>query len=446
MSDFRKSIFAIALPVSFQSLIQASLSMIDQFMIGQLGTNAIASVGLGAKGLFILLFVLSGIGGGASVFISQYQGKGEENKIAQVMCVTLLSGGIITAVFFFVSIVTPGAFISLFTGDPAVRTGGASYLRYISAGYLPLLAVITWSAVLRSTGHTKLPMYAGLVSVAVNTFLNYLLIFGHGPFPPMGLEGAALATTASRFIEAAFLLTVVFSRRLPGSFPPREWLRISPDFIRPFAVTTVPLVLTELLWVLGDSAFSAIYGRIGTIELAAMTLTGPVQMITIGLLTGISTAAAVILGNELGSDNSERAGQYAGKFLIIGIAGTAFLGLIVVLLSPVYVSAFRISPESADMALKILRLFALVLWIKVSNMIMGNGILRSGGDTRFVMMMDTIGMWLIGVPMGILAAFVWKLPFPLVYMAVTVEEVIRMIFMLNRTRSGKWLNNLVKEL
>jgi putative MATE family efflux protein len=446
MKSFQKTILTIALPVSLQSLVQASLSMIDQFMIGQLGTDAIASVGLGAKGLFILLFVLSGIGGGASVFASQYWGKGEKNKIAQVMGLTLLSGGIITLFFFLISSLTPRLFIALFSTDPSVLAGGASYLRLVAPGYFPLLVVITWSAVLRSTGHTKLPMYAGIISVLVNTGLNYLLIFGVGPVPSMGVEGAALATTVARFAEAAVLLFIVYVKHFPGAASLKEMGRISQDFVKPFAFTTVPLVLTELLWVLGDSAFSAIYGRIGTAELAAMTLTGPVQMITIGLMTGISTAAAVILGNELGRDNPEKAEKYARNFIIIGIAGTVVMGILVILLAPLYVSAFKISRESAELTEKILRLFALVLWVKVSNMIMGNGILRSGGDTRFVMMMDTMGMWMIGVPLGVVSAFVFKLPFPLVYLLVSLEEVVRMVFMLHRTGSGKWLNNLVKEI
>jgi len=446
MNKYYKSLLNIAIPVSLQSLIQASLNMIDQFMIGRLGSEAIASVGLGSKGLFILLFVIAGIGGGASIFISQYWGKQDRDKIGQVIGITLISGGIITTLFFLLSFAVPQYFIGLFTTDPVIISSGAKYLKLISPGYFPLLMIITWSASLRSTGHTKLPMYGGLISVAVNTVLNYLFIFGFAFIPAMGIEGAAIATTTARFIEAAIILTTVYMKRLPGSVSIREMTGISLPFARLFAATSIPLVLTEFIWVLGDSAFSAIYGRIGTDELAAMTITGPIQMLTIGLLTGVSTAAAVILGNELGADNKERASRYATRFILTGIVLTLFLGLLVIFFSKFYVSIYNVSDNVADASVKILMIFGIILWVKVTNMILGNGVLRSGGDTRFVLMMDSAGMWLIGVPAGIIAAFVLKLPFPVVYMLVTVEEIIRMIFMLFRTRSGKWLNNLVEEI
>lgn len=446
MNSFRKSLLAIAIPVSLQSLIQASLSMIDQFMIGQLGAEAVASVGIGSKGLFILLFVLSGIGGGASIYVSQYWGKGEKNKIAQVLGIALLSGGLVSMLFFLFSFFTPFHFIRLFSADRAVLDAGSAYLRLIAPGYFPLLLVIAWSSVLRSTGHTKLPLYAGFISVIINTVLNWIFIFGVAIVPAMGVEGAALATTLARCLEALILLVVVYGKKFPGAFSIKELLTISPDFVKSFAITSVPLVLTEFIWVLGDSAFSAIYGRIGTGELAAMTLTGPIQMISFGLMSGVSTAAAVIIGNELGGNNKDLARKYGRRFILLSISMSLIIGLVIVLAAPFYVSFFNVEESVAQLTIGILKLFSLVLWIKVCNMVMGNGILRSGGDTKFVMMMDTIGMWCIGVPLGILSAFVWNLPFPMVYLIVSAEEAVRMFFMMKRTGSGRWLNNLVENI
>ena len=446
MKRYYKSLLNIAIPVSLQSLIQASLNMIDQFMIGKLGEGAIASVGIGSKGLFILLFVIAGIGGGASIFIAQYWGKKEKDKIGRVLGITLLSGSFVTIIFFIISFVFPQQFISVFTKDVEILTFGTEYLKIISLGYFPMLLVVAWSSALRSTGHTKLPLYAGLISVFLNTALNYILIFGFASIPAMGIKGAAIATSLARLIEAAIIIIYAYWKKLPGSVSIRELLHIPRTFAKAFAITSIPLVLTEFIWVLGDTMFSVIYGRIGTEELAAMTITGPVQMLTIGLLTGLSTAAAVILGNELGADNKETASVYAKRFIFTGILLTALLGLMVIALSRFYVSLFNVSPSVRESAVNILMIFGIILWVKVSNMIMGNGILRSGGDTRFVLMMDTFGMWAIGVPAGFIAAFVLKLPFPLVYLIVTMEEFVRMILMYKRTRSGKWLNNLVEEL
>jgi len=416
--------------------------MIDQLMIGQLGEQAIAAVGLASRPQWILLFIVMGIAGGASIFIAQYWGRGDRSQIPQVMGIAFAAGGVFIVLFALLSLVTPRAVLSLFTTDRCVIEAGSPYLAIISAGYLPLLLINVYSAVLRSTGHTRLPLYAGLVSVLLNTGLNYLLIFGKAGLPELGVNGAALATSAARITEALIILSVVYRKKLPGAVRPGKMFRFQPDFLRRFVATTVPLVMTEFIWVVGDSLFSVIYGRMGTVSLAAVTLTQPVQNLTVGFFTGLSTAAAVMLGNELGAERFNRAGSYARRYLRLGLMLTILLGGAVIALSSVYVRLFNVPPEVRESARLVMNIFGGFLWIKVLNMTIGNGILRSGGDTRFVLTTDTLGMWGLGIPAGFLAAFIFGLPVHMVYLVICLEEAVRLGLGVLRIRSGKWLRNL----
>lgn len=199
--DYIRMMLHIAIPISVQSLIQASLNMIDQFMIGQLGETSIAAVGLGGRLSFILLLSLGGITSAASIYTDQFWGKKNTKYIDRVLGSTLICGMIVTLFFTLISLVSPEWVMSIYTEDVSVIQTSSSYMKIISLGYIPMLFVMTYSSVLRSTENAKLPMYTGLLCVVLNTILNYLLIFGKFGLPELGVQGAAIATLISRFTE-----------------------------------------------------------------------------------------------------------------------------------------------------------------------------------------------------------------------------------------------------
>lgn len=445
--ELLKKLFAIAIPIALQSTVQSSLSLIDQMMIGKLGAQAIASVGLGHRVLFIFVVLLSGVSASTSIYASQFFGSGEKKKISSIMGISIIISLIISVAYIIGSILIPESMISVFTKDATVIGLGAEYLKAISIIIVPISINLIYSSVLRSAGNTKLPMYCGILSVGTNTVLNYLLIFGKFGCPALGVAGAAYATVISRVIETLVLVIVIYKKKLPAAIPFREMFNgIDKKLIKIFIITALPVVINEVSWVLGDSAFAVIYGRMGTYQLAALTLTYPVVGLTIGFLSGLSASAGVILGNYLGAGEHEKAYKCSFRIIKIGIASSLIIGLAAGLLSNYYVDIYSVEVEVKNYTYSMLLIYSMIMWTKVSNMIIGGGILRSGGNTKIVMIMEIIGMWGVGVPLGILSAYVWNLPVTSVYLIVATEEFARFFMGLYLVKTKKWIRNITAEI
>ncbi|MBB6713262.1 MATE family efflux transporter [Clostridium gasigenes] len=442
--SYYKTMLAIAIPVSVQSLFQASLSVIDQFMVGQLGQEAIATVGLGSRFSFIFLVTLSAVGTTTSIMVSQYWGKKDTKNIVNVFGGNLIFGMIITVIFSLISLMFSKQVLGIYTNDMSIVELGSKYLVINAIGYIPMLLITIYASVLRSTEHVKSPMYAGAFAVVLNTLLNYLLIFGNFGFPKMGVLGAAYATTITRFLEAGLLIAFTYANKYPGAYKIKEICDISSVFIKKILVISTPLLINEFMWALGETMYSIVYGRMGTSEVASMTLTYPIQSLSIGLFAGMSSAAGIMIGNKLGLGENELAFKYSKKFIKMGIVGSTIFGILLVACSNLYISIFNISSDLKECTFKLLVMFSIVLWIKVSNMIIGGGILRSGGKTKYTLYLDIIGTWGIGVPLGFVSAFVLKLPIHWVYLIISGEEFVRFIIGLKIMHSRKWMDNLTE--
>lgn len=436
--DFLKAVLAIALPISLQALIQSGLSMIDQMMIGQSGEAAIAGVGLGGTISFILMITLGGVVTGGSIFMAQYFGASDEGGIQKTLVTTTKLGIFIAVLIGGLAALFPTSLLKIFTKDLLVIDAGARYMGIIALSYLPMFLIMNFSSVLRNTGKVRFPMYTGIVSVLMNTGLNYILIFGAFGLPAMGIEGAAIATLLTRWAESIvlFLILLKSSRVYLPSL--KQFLSFDLAFDKMFLLTVYPVFLNELIWVLGDSMYSVIYGHMGTSQMAAMTMTFPVQGMFIGLFTGLSSAAGMLIGNALGQDDVEAAGLKAKQLMNLTLFGGIAVSVVIMGLAPLYVSFYTVSGEAADMATKLLMVFGAVIWMKVSNMVLGNGILRSGGQTKFTFYVDVLGLWGIGVPLGFLAAFYFNFSIVGVYLLIAVEELVRLALCLIRLKSGKW--------
>lgn len=433
---------AIAVPVSIQSLFQASLSVIDQFMVGKLGENAIAAVGLGSRFPSIFLVTLAAVGTTTSIMASQYWGVKDEKNIKNVVGGNLLFGFIITAVFLLLSTLFSEQVLSVYTKDARIIEMGSRYLVINAAGYIPMLLIMIYASVLRSTGHVKAPMYAGVFAVVLNTSLNYIFIFGKFGLHPMNYMGTAYATTIARVLEALLLIAFTYLNKYPGAYKIRELFSFKIDFIKQILIIAAPLIANEFLWALGETMYSIVYGRMGTDQIAAMTLTYPIQNLCIGLFTGLGSAAGIMVGNKLGQGDSETAFKYSKKFVQLGVAGSVILGILLAGFSNLYISAFNISSQLRNCTYSLLTMYSIILWVKVSNMVIGGGILRSGGKTKYTLYLDMLGTWGIGVPLGFISAFLLKLPIQWVYLLISSEELVRFIIGLKIMYSRKWMNNL----
>ena len=443
---FLSDIGRIALPITLQSVIMSLLAMTDQLMVGQLGAVAIASVGISAKLTAIVSVVLAGLASGISIYCAQYWGRGDTVRIRHLLGFGLGVGLLFAGGLALVVGALPQLAMSPFTTDPRVFAEGAIFVQLLAISYLPSMLTMIYSAVLRSTGEVKLPMYASTSAVVINVVLNYLLIFGHFGCPKLGLMGAAIATCIARCLELAIILVVAYGQRHVVAVQRLgELFGMERGLLGRFLATSLPLMLTELLWVLGESGYAVVYGRMGTDELAAMTMTYPLQGLSIGLLSGLAGAASVLIGHRLGANNFEGAIDYAGKLIRIGVLCALLIGGAVALCSPYYVALYNTPAEVQRMGQLCVLVFCGFLWIKVANMIVAGGVLNSGGDSKFVFGMESMATWLIGVPSGFVMAFYFELPIYWVYLILSVEELVRLVVGYARVRSKKWVRSLIQE-
>ena len=442
MSGFVRTLARIAVPVTLQSMLQASFSIIDQVMIGQLGEESIAAVGLCGNFTLIFSVVMNAVGAVAGILIAQFLGAGDRREAWCSFFVSSLTGTILASLFTFAAALFPAPILSLYTNDAGILRAGCLYFPLIALAYIPMALSNVFSAYLRCKEHAGIPFLASLISVFVNTGLNYVLIFGALGAPTLGIQGAGIATLVSQLVNLGLILPgLIRSVQKDGDRPvfTLSFTRIRP---RDYLIMILPILVSEFLWSLGQNVESAFYGHLGTDSLAAYTLTSPVQSLVVGALSGLSAASGVIVGKRLGSRETDAAYQDSKKIMIAGLFGSVLVSVLLIFLTGTYVSFYNVSDAVRATGRILLMVFALYAPVKVENMILGGGILKSGGDTKTVLVIDTLGTWCVGIPLCLLAARVLHFDIVGVYSLLTTEEIFRLVLSLVVFRKKKWMISL----
>ena len=439
---FMKTVLSIAIPVALQCMLQSSFSIIDQIMIGQLGSISIAAVGIAGKFSSIYQVVVSAIAVVAGIMIAQYMGKQEQEQVDKSLSVNLTAAILLALGFTAACLGVPELVMGIYTEDTAMCAVAASYLRLIAFTFLPMAGAILLSTMLRCMEKASLPLYASIVAAIVNTGLNYVLIFGKLGFAPMGVDGAAIATVMAQIanfllIWGAFLKSY---RKTGSNF--HFSLRLGTEGYRQYLWMLLPILITEFMWSLGENVYASIYGHMGTIACAAMTLTNPIQGLMIGALSGLSQAAGILIGKSLGKKDYDEAYANSKKLIWYGLCGAVILSAMLITTKAFYVDIYAVEAVTKAIASDILLAFALVAPIKVLNMILGGGIVRSGGKTKLIMWIDLMGTWIFGVPLGYLSAFVLNLPIPYVYFILSLEEAVRLLVTVVVFKKKIWMQSL----
>lgn len=440
--SFFSSVCSLAIPVALQSMLQASFSIVDQIMIGQLGSVSVAGVGLAGKFASIYSVIVSAVGVVAGIMISQYLGQKNQREVRRSFLVNLLIAVGLAGVFTLLCGGFPAQIMGLYTTDAPMRQSASVYLQIITATYLPLAGATLLSTLLRCMDKAQLPLYASIASAVLNTGLNYLLIFGRLGLPAMGASGAAIATVISTWVNFLLMLAMLGRHGALLKTAGNSGEKMGKFNLMQYFSMLMPILVCEFLWSLGENIYAAIYGHMGTDASAAMTLINPVQSLVIGALCGLSQAASVIIGKELGSREYNQAYRDSWRLIRYGLFGAVILSALVVVASPLYVQIYQVDDAVKLLTRQILLAYALIAPFKVLNMIAGGGILRSGGKTNYVMWIDMIGTWVFGVPLGLLSAFVWKLSIPCVYFILSLEECVRFGITVLALRSKRWMQSL----
>lgn len=440
--EFLARMVRLAGPITVQQLVMVLLGLIDMLMIGQLGDVAVAGVGLANQVFFLLFLLLFGISSGAAIFTAQYWGRRDVRRIRSVLGLSLLLSLTSGLAFTLVSLLLPTQVLGIYSTDPAVIATGERYLRLVALGFIATAITYSYGGVLRSIEQVRLPMVISLLAVGINTILNYGLIFGHFGLPALGVAGAAIATTGTRWLECGLLLLAIYHRRLPLAARLPELFHWTVIPLPQYFKTSLPVVLTEILWSLGVTTYHVVYARIGIEAIAAVNIALSIDRVTFVIFIGMAHAAAIMIGNQIGAGGQDQAMVYARRFLVLGPLVAVVVGLLLILIANPILGLYQVSDLTRDYAYRILVVIALLLAVRVSNMLLLIGVLRSGGDTRFGFIIDAGAIWVVGVPLALMGAFVWHWPVYAVYLLVMAEEVVKLSLGLWRVFSQRWIHQL----
>lgn len=452
--EFLRKTMAITIPVAIQNLLNTALNMIDTVMISQLGETAIAAVGLANKFFFVFALLMFGICSGSSILAAQYWGKREPLNIKRVLYIALIIGVGGAMIFMLAALFAPELVMRIFTPERDTIADGVKYLVVIAFSY-PLTAItMVFISILRSMNYVKLPIIITSISILVNGTLNYGLIFGKLGMPELGITGAALATLIARIVECVSLLILVYMHKAGdgalGDFvyskaeqgPVKERF-INNGIIYKYATTAAPVMINEFMWGLGVTMYSLVYGRMGNAAVAAITIESTIEQGLTVFFFGVSAAAAVILGNELGSGQLKKAEEDSKKFMLLQLSLTVIAGILAMLIKEPVIAWFGQSEQVGSYVSKILNIFVILLPVKMINNILITAVFRSGADTKASLFIDVSGVWLIGIPMAVIGGLVLKQPVYVVFAMVGIEEVYKLILSLLRYRQKKWVRNIV---
>lgn len=439
---FLRTVCNIAIPVMFQCMLQSSFSMIDQIMVGQLGSVNIAAIGLAGKFFSIFTVTVAAIATVAGIMISQYLGKQEKTEVDKSFSINMIAAMILALIFMVLCIFIPEKIMRIYTEESEICKVAASYLRILAITFIPVAGATLVSTMLRCMEKASFPLYASIVSAIVNTVLNYIMIFGKFGIPAMGVKGAAIATVISQIVNLIIMLIALVKLYKKEGRIFAFSIKLGKAGYQQYFVMLIPILITEFFWSLGENVYASVYGHMGTAACAAMTLTNPIQGLMIGALSGLAQAAGILIGKSLGKEEYDEAYQNAKKLTYYGFVGSLCLSILLILLRNLYVDIYAVEDSVKLLAGNVLVAFAFISPVKVLNMILSGGIIRSGGKTKLVMWIDMIGTWGFGVPLGFLSAFVFGMPIYWVYFILSLEEVIRLLIGVVVFRTKTWMQSL----
>lgn len=441
-----KKIIILALPIMIQALLVNGVSFIDTLMIGQLGIVSIAAVGVASQLFFIITMLLNGIAAGAGIFISQYWGARNPKGIQRILGISISFTILCTGLIAIFTTIFPQTIMKLFTHETSIIEAGNTYLRFVGFSYVLTGISFMYSVGLRSTNDTRTPLMISLISLSIDVVGNYLLIFGIGIFPELGIAGGAISTSISRIVELCLYIFITNKRKsCPIKFSFKHSLKFDRSFSKKFFKTTTPVIINDIFWGLGFICYRIAYSKIGTDALAAVQIIGSIENLFLILIQGYAGAVAIIIGQLIGANKEHEVHIYSSISLRFSIFTGIFVGLLIVFLSPLFVGLFNIDENVYNLSVKSLIMIAIELPIVSFNIAAIVGILRAGGDTKYAMYIELGTIWIVGVPLAFIGVLFWHLTLPQVYLLVGIEELLKTVIEMKRIKSGKYIHNLIRK-
>lgn len=448
---FYKRVLILALPIAAQSLITIGVNMLDNIMVSQIGETELSAVALANQFINIYHILCMGLGMGASVLVSRYWGMRDKEPqkamtaLRKSICIMVRLTISLAAVFALLTYFIPNDIMQMFVKEGEeleVIRNGITYLEYSVITFFFLGLSLTCTIVLRSVGQVKMPLYVSMGAFFVNLGANYALIFGHFGCPKMGIAGAALGTLIARIYETSVICGYLFFVDKKIGFRLKHLFMKTGDLIGEYIRISIPVLISDGILAAGNTAVAMVIGRLGQAFVAANSVTATTQMMSSVMIQGVCQAGAIVTGQTLGEGQKEKAQRQGYGFLGFGLAlGLVSAAFIMIVREPV-IKSFNLTESTAAMARQLMNAICLIVVFQATNSIMTKGVLRGGGDTKMLMLADNVFLWVLAIPLGIAAGFVFMLsPFG-IYICLKSDQITKAIWCVIRLRSGKWIKRI----
>ncbi len=439
--NFMKRVLLIAVPLMLQQLIVNSVNLVDNLMVGQLGDYSLSAVSSANRYYFIATMGTNGVIGASIIFLSQFYGAKDYDKMKQTYRFSLISAFTLCLLFFVLAILFPEAIIRFFINDETIIAIGSSYLRIACFSYIPMVLSLCASNALRAMGVTKMPLMISIISVLTNIVLDHVFIFGLGFIPAMGVEGAAIATLIARIVEALIYLIVLKRTEYPFNTRLKDVFKVDKGLALTIFKKAVPLCANEILWSAGMATLLKYYSTRGVAANTGYSISTTISDLFYVLFAGMATASTVLIGTALGANRLEEAKSNGYKLICFSMLLSILFGGMMFTSSYLVPVIFNVSNEAKEIASTFLRVMSLLFWLYMFNT-QCFFTLRAGGDTRNTMFMDSFYMWLVNLPIVGFLTYFTGIDIYLLYIAGQCTDLIKAFLSFHLVRKEKWVNNL----
>ncbi|MBR3123856.1 MAG: MATE family efflux transporter [Mogibacterium sp.] len=441
-----RKLVKIATPIAIQGIVSATLSMVDNIMVGFLGETELAAVGVGSQLFMVHYLVLFGILSGSATFMAQFYGTKDMSNIRKVIGFDFTLLAVLGAVCFILVNGFTNGILSVYTEDPAVKALAAQYVSINSLAFLLLAVSAPLEMAFKATQQVKIPMTISTVIFFTNITINYILIFGKLGFPKLGVAGAAIGTLSSRIIEV--LMNSYFAFRSKNEFfgKVRSYFGWDRELIKRIIKNATPTTINEFFWSFGQTMYVAAFSRISTTAYAAYQAANSIFNIFNFAAFSIGDAALILIGEKLGEGDMEYTWKLSKHLIKASVLAGIVIGTITVLLSVPLSGIFNLTDEGKMYTKYILIVFGATMAADLFNGLQIAGILRAGGDTKFAMISESLCIWFIAVPLAFIASLAWHLPIHLALLVTRTEMFIRAAILTKRYLSKKWMNTVITDL
>lgn len=441
---FYRKLWGLVFPIAIQNLMTALVSASDAFMLGFVSQTSLSAVSLATQIQFVHNLFMLALTIGATTLAAQYWGKGDTDSVEEILAIVLKISMAVSVVFFIAAMFFSGFLMRIFTNDIKLIQAGIPYLRIVSVSYLFMGFSQIYLCIMKNSGRTAKSTIYGSVAVVINIGFNVIFIFGLAGFPAMGIAGAALATTVSRALE--LLLTIYENMHRSLVCVRLKYIRTSSKKLKKdFWHYTTPVLGNELVWGCGFTMFSVIMGHLGSDAVAANSVANILKNIIACVCNGIGIGAGIIVGNELGKGEMERATEYGNRLFKLAVFAGAVSGLILLAVSPVLrIFTGSLSAQAHSYLKNMMYICTYYMIGKSVNATVIAGVFCAGGDTKFGLKCDAVTMWVILIPIGMITAFVLKLPIMVVYFIISMDEIIKLPAVYRHYKKYNWVRNLTE--